>query len=1466
MSKINAVRLINLNYNNNSIRVSDETFQMGGQSTLLSLRNGGGKSVLVQMMTAPFVHKQYRKTKDRPFESYFTTTKPTFIMVEWALDQGAGYCLTGMMVRRSQVSEEQSSEPLEIINFISEYPARCEHDIYNIPVVEKSKNEIVLKNYNACRQLFEVYKKDHSKKFFYYDMNNYAQSRQYFDKLAEYKIHYKEWETIIRKVNLKESGLSELFSDCKNEKELIEKWFIEAIESKLNRDQNRMKEFQTIIEKYVRMYKDNKSKIDRRDIILKFKEDMLEVEEKADSYLEAEETVKSSENRIACFLQELYRLEESAKQTLQELEGKSLDCEEKISQILYEKLSMEIHQLADELKFRSSNRDMIQLELDALENEIQTIEEILHIYDCAKQQKFVDEQQEEYELVAQRIEVSKQNEQELEPERRQIGGWLKDYYGKKLEEVHLEHNQYEAEYIEKEQMRQRQKERENECRKCIEDLLVKIAACRTRIESFDQREDEFNRNYREAFARNIMGDYEPGMLEIKQEQYEKQLTELTRSCNHHIRTQGEAEEKKRTCERNKEDKQSGKQHMEFELHILQEKSREFEGQIKERQMIMRYLEAEDSMLWQQDKLLELADRKLLEIDRNRGMLEQEERELQREWKKLTSGEVLELPQEFKELLEELDIHPVYGMNWLEKNGYSMEENKKLVRKQPFLPYSLILPKSGIKKLETRGKEIYTSYPIPLIPREALEEVLTEEESSVLNLSGISFYLWFNEKLLDEEALRVLVAEKEAEINKKQEQIKLRKSEYQDYAEKRSTLKKQTVNKEVFEKNRKDQEDTQEKISRLEQEVCEINEEILGLNRTLESLSETILKEKQDIDWCKRRETDFRQFSDSYREYQKHRKNVERDSQEKQRQEENKNQAVALQEKYIEELKSLEWKKQELVKTTNELKDKLLKYENYEVPMEDFGDKTPAELEARYEAITTKMSLELQELEVQMEKSGKNLKRAREELKKLQTKYRLAEEAWKDIAYNEKEQMHQEILLEDKQKKAKGKERLWNDEDKQVAVLISKITDKKKGILEQCGSEEPLPKEEIHTVDFEAGMNQLKYQMAELAKESKMVEKRLQSLNENLTAFAEYQDLVVREVVVWEEEFAQMDAKGLRDFAGIMRRDYRYETEELKRKKDKLEAHLNMLVRKEVYQEDYYRKPLEAMLSVTEQASLVLAQLHTTIQSYDSQMAKLAVDIAMVEKEKRKIEGLLEDYVKDVHTNMSKIDNNSTITIREKPIKMLRVQIPDWEENEGLYHQRLEDYMEELTRNGIEIYERNENAADYFSSRITTKNLYDTIVGIGNIQIKLYKIEEQREYPITWAEVARNSGGEGFLSAFVILSSLLHYMRRDETDIFADRNEGKVLVMDNPFAQTNAAHLLKPLMDMAKKTNTQLICLSGLGGDSIYGRFDNIYVLNLVAASLRGGMQYLRGEHTRGASEEVMVSSQIEVFEQQSFLF
>ncbi|MDD4113601.1 MAG: hypothetical protein PHC56_11330 [Herbinix sp.] len=277
-----------------------------------------------------------------------------------------------------------------------------------------------------------------------------------------------------------------------------------------------------------------------------------------------------------------------------------------------------------------------------------------------------------------------------------------------------------------------------------------------------------------------------------------------------------------------------------------------------------------------------------------------------------------------------------------------------------------------------------------------------------------------------------------------------------------------------------------------------------------------------------------------------------------------------------------------------------------------------------------------------------------------------------------------------------------------------------------------------------------------------------------------------------------------------------------------------------------------MTNLSNEPQGVLEQLTIILGSYEALLEKLEVDIALVDREKQKIMEMILDYIEEIHKNLGKIDRNSTITVRGRSIKMLRVILPEWEEQESVYKIRLQDFMEEITKRGLQRLDQNENIEEMIGAFVTTRNLYDTVVGIRNISIKLYKIESQREYPITWAQVAKNSGGEGFLSAFVVLSSLLSYMRREDTDLFFEREEGKVLLMDNPFAQTNATHLLKPLMDVAKKNNTQLICLTGLGGESIYNRFDNIYVLNLVGSGLQKDIQYVKGEHIKGDEHIITV--------------
>lgn len=1493
MSKINAVRLINVNYNNNAIRISDECFHFNGESTLISLRNGGGKSVLVQMMTAPFVHKRYRDAKDRPFESYFTTNKPSFILVEWVLDQGAGYVMTGMMVRRSQDSgEENQSDGLEMINFVSEYREPCVQDIHHLPVVEKGKKEMILKNFSACRQMFEQYKKDRSIQFFYYDMNNSAQSRQYFEKLLEYQINYKEWETIIKKVNLKESGLSDLFADCRDEKGLVEKWFLDAVESKLNKEKNRMKEFQIILEKYAGQYKDNQSKIKRRDIIRLFKEESMRIRDKADIYLAADEKQQMQENRVACFLRELNVLRDHTEADYQKILQQAEEIREAIARVEYENLSSQVYQLEDDRNFHTSNRDMIEMEKDQLEREAEKTEQLLHLLACAKQQEIVDSEKEDLELIRQKLLVLQKKEEELEPERRTLGRKLRFYYDYKLKEnkTEIEENRNKQQTVSNETGELLEKKENLEQQ--IHKTAVEEGSLKSRVQLYDRREELYRMRYKEELTRNILGVYEPGTLEILRKTYEQQKEETGRESLR-VRKQREiGQENLRRLERALEEIRSELIRKKMEKERLEEIRNIYDEELEVRRVILKYLNLDKKVLFDKETILHASDRKRLEIENIKRNLEKEEDVLQKEYQRLTQGKTLEIPEELEKEISSLGIHPVYGMEWLQKNGNSEEQNRALVHQHPFLPYALILSERDLEKLRNSTEGCYTSFPIPIILREELAGQCPDSTGSVVSLAGVSFYVLFNENLLNEEKLHLLVQEKEQQIQKKKEAIAVRQREYEEYFKRQEVIENQKVTGELYEKNMQLLKELEERAEELENDQRRTTEEYDQQKDTLDSLEQELQRIKEQIEYQQRRMEDFEELSKDYEAYLQDRESLEKCRKQAEKFRDQKVLTQSRIEKLQAEMRSLETALDILERESQELQARYLIYEKYDgIQVEPNSDKEgkragdiaktgtenktdtvilddaeAKEIEIRYIAVTEKMSGEIRDLEQQEQRAAGRYEESVDELAHLQRKFRLAEDSWKETRYSRKEESRQEIALEDCRRKIDNRRMLWSEEDKKIAVLTQQIRERMQRILSECGQDKLLPAQEIQNQDFEARKSELRYQEKETRKTADNLNARIHSYDENLTALSEYSEFPLKEPVEWEVSFAEMNERELRNFKGILLRDYNQMVRDRQSAKERLTQILNQIVRMDDFQEEFYRKPLEAMLELTDDAQQVLRQLDTTLQSYDSLMEKLEVDISLVEKEKDRIVELMEEYIKEVHRNLGMIDHNSTITIREKPVKMLKIQLPEWEENENLYHIRLQDMIDEVTQKGVEIFEKNGNAQEHFGTKITTRSLYDTVIGIGNVQIRLYKIEEQREYPITWAEVAKNSGGEGFLSAFVILSSLLYYMRKDDTDIFADRNEGKVLLMDNPFAQTNASHLLKPLMDMAKKTNTQLICLTGLGGESIYNRFNNIYVLNLIAASLRNGMQYLRADHVRGNEPETMIVSQIEVMEQQELIF
>ena len=1474
MSKINAVRFINLNYNNNAMKINDECMQFSGKSTLLSLRNGGGKTVLVQMMTAPFVHRGKQKTKDRPFESYFTTAKPSFILVEWLLDGGAGYVLTGLMVRKNQEISEEKTDALEMMAIISEYKEPCMQDIHHLPVVEQNEKTMKLKSYNSCRKLFEDYKKDKKLSFFCYDMSSPAQSRQYFYKLMEYQINYKEWETIIRKVNVKESGLSELFSDCRTEKELIEKWFLEAVESKLNKEENKVKNFQEILEKYAGKYKNIKEQLKRRDAIQKFKEAAEEIQINAEDFLVKEGEKAEQEKVIAAFIARLNVLYEEAEIERERQEEGRKKLQEELEFLKYEQLSCEFHEKNREKRNHASNREMIDLEKESLLRKQEKIQKKVHVFLCAKQQEMVNEDKQEWEIRKEKAAISRTKEENLEPERNRIGGQLSGYY-----EYRLSDNKEKQEAIKKQKLQIRkdisqQKDILNEYREKTKKITESKGSFRSLVRSYDNIEIKYNSNYKENLSRNILGVYEAGMLDIKQEMYDKeQKKSIQENKEQKEKSENTTEEIHRT-ERAIEEKREKYFQKDSDIKQAEKEKKGYEQELEERKDILKYLELPEEKLFAREEILHKAKIKMQELSSRRRTLEKKEDALQKEYKLLVSGRVMELPDNLKEEFEKLDVPVVYGMEWLKKNGFTEKKNKEIVSKNPFLPYALILTRQELKKLAERNGETYTSFPVPIIERENLESIKLDRTQSFVKMQDIHFYILFNENLLDEEKMEIMIEQKQKDIADIRETMQICKNEYEDYFHRFDVIKRQAVTKENWDK-------IQKKLQKLEKEKEDIFQNIQqardtkqSLKKNFEILQKTLRELEKKIESQAARQRAFKELRTAYAEYEENNKKL----QEYEREEERLENRQHLTEEKISQLeenyRELSGQENNLFREEESIQNSCQKFAAYKEINRNvkagkllgadstlradnnsgvkiiLSEEEVLKLEARYEAVTADISQELKELELEEEKALTRYHKSFGELRELCQKYNLKNSEWQNIIYDKREQLYQEV--EDYDKKIERKANLLNEEDKKIGILNSQLEGILKQIVSECGKGNPLEEEKISQKDLESAKNQTKYQLSELERKIAFSEKAIQKYRENLTALSEYNNFSADEEIHFEQDFKKMSEKELRDFKGMLIRDYNDIIRCVQKCRETLAQTLNKIARQEAFQDASYKTPLENMLKVCDDAAKVLRQLNITLESYDSLMKQLEVDISLVETEKKNVTELLEDYVQNIHKNLEKIGRNSTIKIREKSIKMLKVILPVWEDNEKLYSLRLSDFVDEITEEGIRLFENNENAQEYIGRKVTSKNLYDTVVGTGNVQIQLYKIEEQREQQISWNQVAKNSGGEGFLSAFVILSSLLDYMRKDDSDIFMDKNEGKVLLMDNPFAQTNAEHLLKPLMNLADKTNTQLICLTGLGGESIYNRFDNIYVLNLIEAHLRNGIQYLRPEHKKG--EEVKVET------------
>ena len=130
MPQISKVRIVNFNYNDGKRLIADELYDFASKekddalNVLINLANGGGKSVLVQLIMQPIIPKA--KVAGRKIESFFNKASDhCFVLIEWIKDNSTEKLLTGiaMSASESSTTEDDSSRGMAVkyYTFYSNY-------------------------------------------------------------------------------------------------------------------------------------------------------------------------------------------------------------------------------------------------------------------------------------------------------------------------------------------------------------------------------------------------------------------------------------------------------------------------------------------------------------------------------------------------------------------------------------------------------------------------------------------------------------------------------------------------------------------------------------------------------------------------------------------------------------------------------------------------------------------------------------------------------------------------------------------------------------------------------------------------------------------------------------------------------------------------------------------------------------------------------------------------------------------------------------------------------------------------------------------------------------------------------------------------------------------------------------------------------------------------------------------------
>ncbi len=1414
MPQISKVRIVNFNYNDGKRLIADELYDFASKekddalNVLINLANGGGKSVLVQLMMQPIIPKA--KVAGRKIESFFNKASDhCFVLLEWIKDNSAEKLLTGiaMSASESSTTEDDSSRGMAVkyYTFYSNYTSYSSpYDIANMPLSKKENGRFVAAEFDAVRILA---KKSNGVLNYYVADDN----PKWQKKLAEYGLIQSEWR-MMEKLNSEEGGLSKFFGDFKTSDHLVDRLLIPTIESKLNQTHSKEdNSLATMLLSYANQYASKQEVIREKEIYEAFSKELTALLPQAESLWNANDALEKCIRELFGFsdalsakLDECKSLQEKYASDIDELDRKSARIEHERASLMFYKAKE-----AFDLALKAYDEATSEEHRVSLQRENTTHKKL--VLECAEYyQKLL---RIDGELTAIRSEISRresggENGQELAKLKYSVYIQISDLLSKCMPESESLERQHDSLALQKAELeKQLQTAKKN-----FEKAKDEYTRADERLRGAESETDRVVSKYGIEISRRLDGAYAIEEVEVVQSAKSNEKNKLADAIDQADKELANIEAEISSIPQKKADLSLSRSEAEQRCKSLKEALEVYyakEAQIKEicseynLNFAMRFTKHMQEFLLSEQRANQARQAEVL---RKIAIAEEEIKSAKR-------GS-LHIPYAVIEYLNSTGVRystcEKYLTEQVAEGKLSNEECLDILRNYPAAAFGILMDPSEKERFFDYGREKWLPAMIPLYTYEQMVQIL----SNAKKFDGaIAFY--------SEEYFRNI--DQFIEDLESNQQALFKERDLIDAID--IKIKSQLDVASAFTYDEHYENEQKDSIARLEKSISEIDVKIQSLatreteltaikeeikrrltelsnsmqivNRILEGI-ETVLQriseERSLAETLHNKKLDWEDAEQSYKDVQAQLNDI------------------------TTSLDAIDEKLNELKKHISELSG--VKDQVGECVEAELVDGDWRELYSKYQYLQSALNQELSTLKSQLEDKTSRKKDYESEIARRE----LSLEEYKEVAFSE-EQL-QSVRKEEKLLISKREEAIQST--KQAGAQRGKA----EGTLESAKQSlvrfgEPLDKSEVGS-DFDARLSRVREERKALFTQKDKCGKLENRIN---TIFGRLADRLKKHTrpetivkVQLEDSFAEQFERMTKEYEAAkanLSNVHAQVSEALNSMKGQFagstcgvsDAILGMsaLLSNEMRGDRYYTL-IEHINGDIQNTDRAIAQIMTDLKEFENNHNDLIRQCVL--QGSRIYEGLLQ------------MASSSRVTVYDGKDKkqMIRFDIPA-EVDPVVASAAITDEIDKGTK---ELVAR---MSDEAVTEVDIKKMAEKIVGSRNllrkyigketIRVDAYKIDQnpQNAGYRSWEQTQiNNSGAEKFVVYFAVILSLMNYTRGDFGSI-RDKDLQSALILDNPFGATSSKHILVPMFAIAKHFRVQMICLSDINKSDVINCFD-----------------------------------------------